>query len=590
MGAWIYFNGNLGSGQDFLDVYGLFLANEFENPADCRRLEETLNITPNEVSKSSSVEEETVKASDFKGPETITIDDGGEVMASCSTQNDKWTSFDQKLLFKERDFIPFCSINHVGALETSDIHAQLRMRNSAATRVDYNSCSSFCYNRQKCSLQTLRFCSEGLSKFPLSKDSLFLRAKSLSAGLANNDWPTLLRPRNSAEVLGNSAVVEKFKNWLSLWKKRLDKSRLESNSVEEKKFSKKHTKRKLSESDEEVDFDYDGYLCNTMVVCGPAGCGKTAMVEAVAAELNMAVVVSSTNERRTGSSLRTMLDGALDNHRFGVSSSDIRRMFAKTKDLMAEELGSKHNVILIDDADVCSSDESSFWASLKSMCMEAKVPIVIICQDSSCVKFKFAKEPCADYLIAEMSKIPSELIVEYISASFRGFTSRDICPSALEKVTNLLKCNLRASLNLIHFYDGNIHSIPFMKQFCHANRDISLKSKSDSRFLSSLYAIGDAPHFSDLLLGDCLPEELYDKNEEVFKSIQTIRLNCSNSFFYSLSEVATEILPLLKMMDNKSREECKHNRRALHHFDRFSVSVDPDGIMRNILSRFNFPL
>lgn len=123
-------------------------------------------------------------------------------------------------------------------------------------------------------------------------------------------------------------------------------------------------------------------------------------------------------------------------------------MFAKTKDLMAEELGSKHNVILIDDvsnlifslkklvffkdlkcimklqapvsnycfyflirllciikisycllefllnvychrffiilwflkADVCSSDESSFWASLKSMCMEAKVPIVIICQ------------------------------------------------------------------------------------------------------------------------------------------------------------------------------------------------------------------
>lgn len=35
----------------------------------------------------------------------------------------------------------------------------------------------------------------------------------------------------------------------------------------------------------------------------------------MAAELNMAVVVSSTNERRTGSSLRTMLDGALDNHR-----------------------------------------------------------------------------------------------------------------------------------------------------------------------------------------------------------------------------------------------------------------------------------
>lgn len=57
-----------------------------------------------------------------------------------------------------------------------------------------------------------------------------------------------------------------------------------------------------------------------------------------------------------------------------------------------------------------------------------------------------------------------------------------------------------------------------------------------------------------------------------------------------VAEVATEILPLLKMMDNKSREECKHNRRALHHFDRFSVSVDPDGIMRNILSRFNFPL
>lgn len=78
-----------------------------------------MNITPNEVSKSSSVEEETVKASDFKGPETITIDDGGEVMASCSTQNDKWTSFDQKcklafislnffaIIFYFYDYLPF---------------------------------------------------------------------------------------------------------------------------------------------------------------------------------------------------------------------------------------------------------------------------------------------------------------------------------------------------------------------------------------------------------------------------------------------------------------------------------------------------
>lgn len=519
----------------------------------------------------------------------IMLDDDLVVKASCSTDSDVWVTSQKKLLFKEKDYAPFSSICHVGSIEMEADNFGLKTKAVSTRSASMESYSLFALPRRR----RQRSCSKGLPKrfkkqptFSLIEQSFFSRARSLSNGKSNN-WCTLLRPRNSKEVLGNTAAVEEVQNWMLGWKKHLGKVMAKEQNLGEKAKEKQPRKKQLSDSDDEFVIDDDDNLCNTLVLSGPLGCGKSAMIEAIAEELNMAIMVSATNEKRNGASLRAKFDGALDSHRFASPAYDIRKLLSmKTSIPLNEEKKEKPSctVILIDDADVSFTEDTLFWASLKSMCSEAKIPVIISCQDCRYVESKLSKEPAVDYLVVKMNRLSTIEVVQYVRASFAGLLSYDICQSSLERVVKFLKCDLRACINFVQFYGPQLPDLDLMETTSNS------RNKIDYQFLSSLDASTSQLRINELLQREFSCENLSNDvgRGEGLESVKTIQSAYSSPYFYSLSEIATDILPVLNIMDKTSREEAVSSRRVLHHFDRFFI--DPHGDIRRALRNYSFPL
>ncbi|KAF3852259.1 hypothetical protein F7725_005614, partial [Dissostichus mawsoni] len=99
-------------------------------------------------------------------------------------------------------------------------------------------------------------------------------------------WTDKYSPQHISEVIGNSASVNKLQSWLKKWKLRAD-------CDERRKMEEKKQEDNSNDSWDCGDFQGEGGaegnreepLCNTMLITGPPGVGKTASVYACAQEL-----------------------------------------------------------------------------------------------------------------------------------------------------------------------------------------------------------------------------------------------------------------------------------------------------------------
>ncbi|KAK2893932.1 ATPase family AAA domain-containing protein 5 isoform X1 [Channa argus] len=127
-------------------------------------------------------------------------------------------------------------------------------------------------------------------------------------------WTDKYQPQHSCDIIDNNASVRRLHSWLKEWKLRADREEI-------KKQKDKKQEEGGNDSDwdsrEEDSQDGEDTLCNTMLITGPTGVGKTAAVYACAQELGFKVFEVNASSQRSGRLILSQLKEATQSHQVG---------------------------------------------------------------------------------------------------------------------------------------------------------------------------------------------------------------------------------------------------------------------------------
>lgn len=144
-------------------------------------------------------------------------------------------------------------------------------------------------------------------------DDLTLETDSRRKDLVKEEllWTDKYQPQVSADIIDNSPAVKRLYSWLKDWKLRADR---------DERKSQKDKKREDGSYDSEWDCgeedhpDAEDALCNTVLITGPTGVGKTAAVYACAQELGFKVFEVNASSQRSGRLILSQLKEATQSH------------------------------------------------------------------------------------------------------------------------------------------------------------------------------------------------------------------------------------------------------------------------------------
>ncbi|XP_054428967.1 ATPase family AAA domain-containing protein 5 [Pteronotus mesoamericanus] len=133
-------------------------------------------------------------------------------------------------------------------------------------------------------------------------------------------WTEKYQPQNSSELIGNELAIKKLHSWLKDWKRRAE--------LEERQNLKGKRDEKQEDLLDRNDFkgssdEEENRLCNTVLITGPTGVGKTAAVYACAQELGFKIFEVNASSQRSGRQILSQLKEATQSHQVdkqGVNS------------------------------------------------------------------------------------------------------------------------------------------------------------------------------------------------------------------------------------------------------------------------------
>lgn len=160
-------------------------------------------------------------------------------------------------------------------------------------------------------------------------------------------WVDMYKPNDTNNIIGNENNMQMLKSWLS------DRKIIKDNG------SKKKKKKKKNVEDEE---EYKS--TNAMLLVGPTGIGKTASVYACANELGFRIIENNSCNKRTGSSIMSLLSEVTQSQVIENSSSDNF---------------SQDTILLFEEIDVLFEEDTGFFHSLKLLIEQSKRPIILTC-------------------------------------------------------------------------------------------------------------------------------------------------------------------------------------------------------------------
>ncbi|KFQ67686.1 ATPase family AAA domain-containing protein 5, partial [Phaethon lepturus] len=153
-------------------------------------------------------------------------------------------------------------------------------------------------------------------KSRVCKDTEYLSEPDAFSGVEKEDmlWTEKYQPQDSSELVGNKKEIERLHSWLKEWKKRADWEEKRNQKGEKEDKEHQDSSDSLDFKDNKSDIEEETSLCNTVLITGPPGVGKTAAVYACAQELGFKIFEVNASCQRSGRQILSQLKEATQSH------------------------------------------------------------------------------------------------------------------------------------------------------------------------------------------------------------------------------------------------------------------------------------
>ncbi|NXD76787.1 ATAD5 protein, partial [Halcyon senegalensis] len=150
----------------------------------------------------------------------------------------------------------------------------------------------------------------------MTQDNDYLSETNALPGVEKEDvlWTEKYQPQDSSELVGNKKEIERLHSWLKEWKKRADWEEKRNQKGEKEDKEHQDSLDSLDFKDSKSDIEEETTLCNTVLISGPPGVGKTAAVYACAQELGFKIFEVNASCQRSGRQILSQLKEATQSH------------------------------------------------------------------------------------------------------------------------------------------------------------------------------------------------------------------------------------------------------------------------------------
>uniref|UniRef100_A0A8C3LYM1 ATPase family AAA domain containing 5 n=1 Tax=Chrysolophus pictus TaxID=9089 RepID=A0A8C3LYM1_CHRPC len=147
-----------------------------------------------------------------------------------------------------------------------------------------------------------------------TEDTEYLSETNALPGVEDVLWTEKYQPQDSSELVGNKKEIERLHSWLKEWKKRADWEEKRNQKGEKEDKEHQDSLDSLDFKDDKSDIEEENNLCNTVLITGPPGVGKTAAVYACAQELGFKIFEVNASCQRSGRQILSQLKEATQSH------------------------------------------------------------------------------------------------------------------------------------------------------------------------------------------------------------------------------------------------------------------------------------
>ncbi|NWX40266.1 ATAD5 protein, partial [Steatornis caripensis] len=160
-----------------------------------------------------------------------------------------------------------------------------------------------------------------------TEDTGYLSEPNAFSGVEKEDmlWTDKYQPQDSSELVGNKKEIERLHSWLKEWKKRADWEEKRNQKGEKEDKEHQDSLDSFDFKDNKSDIEEETNLCNTVLITGPPGVGKTAAVYACAQELGFKIFEVNASCQRSGRQILSQLKEATQSHQVDKKGSNAHK-------------------------------------------------------------------------------------------------------------------------------------------------------------------------------------------------------------------------------------------------------------------------